>query len=68
MSFDRSDGTYYFLCPIMIVIPYEKERNVLMMAVCVKCKEKYEISSAMEYLLKMGLVPESQRFCCEWCR
>ncbi|MGY5149941.1 MAG: hypothetical protein ACW9W3_07740 [Candidatus Nitrosopumilus sp. bin_68KS] len=52
----------------MIVIFYEKESDVPMMATCTKCNEKYEVSSAMEYLVKMGMVPESQKFCCEWCR
>jgi len=40
----------------------------MMKAVCTTCKEKYEISPTMEYLVKMGMVPENQKFYCDWCR
>ncbi|AJW71538.1 hypothetical protein NADRNF5_1860 [Nitrosopumilus adriaticus] len=64
---DQSKQTIFYHQYTNIIL-YEKESGAPMMAVCTKCREKYEVSSSMEYLIKMGMVPESQRFCCEWCR
>jgi hypothetical protein len=56
-----SEKTDYFLCSFYDVM-------IIMKIPCAQCSERYELSTSVEYLIKMGMIPFERPFYCEECR
>lgn len=40
---------------------------IFMKISCIKCHQRYELASSLEYLLKMGMIPFDRPLLCEEC-